>query len=181
MRRAVRILVVCAALALSAAAASAQTIQITPLARDGRVLVSFRLTDSFTDALREAIHSGTNITFSYEVELRRSTALWLDRTMNSAMVTASVRYDNLTRKYHYTRMFNGKTEGVPDQTDSYDVVRDWLTQFEKLPLFASAALERNAEYYVRVRAHTTPRNNTFVWPWKQHDVMAQVKFTFLPH
>ena len=97
------------------------------------------------------------------------------------MVTASVRYDNLTRKYHYTRMFNGKTQDAPDQTDSYDVVRDWLTLFDKLPLFASASLERNAEYYVRVRAHTTPRNETFVWPWKQHDVMAQVKFTFLPH
>ena len=180
MRRALRLIVVLVIVALQAAAAAAQTVQITPLVRDGRVHVSFRLADSFNDSVKQAIHSGTNITFFYEVELRRQAALWLDRTMNSALVAASVRFDNLTRKYQYTLMFNGRTEKV-DQTDSYDVVREWLTEFDKLPLFNSASLERNVEYYVRVRAHTTLRNATSVWPWKQHDVMAQVKFTFLPH
>ena len=180
MNRASRLLLVALIVLLQAAAAAAQTIQITPLARDGRLLVSFRLTDSFNDDVRAGIHSGMNITFYYHVELRRSTTLWVDRTMDSAIVTASVRFDNLTGKYQYTRMFNGRTELV-DQTDNYDVVRQWLTDFDKLPLFNSGTLERNGEYYVRVRAHTTPRNATFVWPWKQHDVMAQVKFTFLPH
>jgi uncharacterized protein DUF4390 len=180
MTRLVRIPLALAFALLLHTAAAAQTIQITPLARDGRVLVTFKLTDSFNDDVKAAIHSGMNITFYYEVELRRSTTLWVDRTMDSAVVSASVRYDTLTRKYHYTLMFNGKTERV-ETTDSYDSVREWLTDFQKLSLFNSNALERNAEYYVRVRAHTLPRNESFVWPWKQHDVMAQVKFTFLPH
>jgi hypothetical protein len=164
---------------LHAADSAAQTIQITPLARDGQLLVTFALTDGFDDEVRAAIHSGMNITFQYQVDLRRSTTLWLDRTIASAMVSASVRYDTLTRKYHFTRMLDGRTE-IADSTDSYDIVRRWLTDFEKLPLFNSNTLERNTEYYVRVRATKSPRNASFIWPWAAHDVMGQVKFTFLP-
>ncbi len=160
--------------------AAAQTIKITPLAREGHVLVSFRLADALNDQVRAAIESGMNITFMYEVELRRSTALWVDRTMDEAVVSVSVRYDTLTRQYSVREMHDG---GTVDSRilDSYEDVRKRLTEFEKLPLFKSSTLERNAEYYVRVRAHTMPRNDSFVWPWKQHDVMGQVKFTFLPH
>lgn len=166
---------------LHAAAAGAQTIQITPLTREGHVNVSFRLLDGFNEDVKAAIHSGMNITFFYDIELRRSTTLWVDRTMASAVVSTSVRYDTLTRQYHMAEMHDGRT--VDSRIlDSYDDVRKRLSEFEKLPLFKSATLERNAEYYVRVRARTTlPRNESFVWPWKQHDVMGQVKFTFLPH
>ncbi len=177
MRRALAIAV--AIVLLHAAAAAAQTITITPLARDGQLLVTFTLTDGFDDEVRAAIHSGMNITFQYQVDLRRSTTLWLDRTIASAVVSAGVRYDTLTRKYHFTRMQDGRTVYAND-TDSFDVVRQWLTDFDKLALFNSAALERNTEYYVRVRATKSPRNSSFIWPWAAHDVMGQVKFTFLP-
>lgn len=171
---------VAAVVLLTATSAAAQTIQITPLARDGHLHVSFKLTDGFNEDVRAAIHSGMNITFQYQVDLRRSTTLWIDRTIASAVLSASVRYDTLTRKYYYTRMHDGRTE-FTEMTDSYDVVRQWLTDFDKLPLFMSSTLERNAEYYVRVRATKSPRNSSFIWPWAGHDVMGQVKFTFLPH
>jgi hypothetical protein len=58
-------------------------------------------------------------------------------------------------------------------------VRDWLTSFDKLSLFSNADLEPNAEYYLRVRARTSPRNATFVWPWQNSDVAGLAKFTFL--
>ena len=45
-----------------------------------------------------------------------------------------------------------------------------MTSFDRLPLFSSGNLEPNGEYYLRVRAHTTPRNATFVWPWQGTDV-----------
>lgn len=165
---------------LGTASAVAQTIKITPLAREGHVLVTFRLADGLSDQVRAAIDSGMNITFQYDVELRRSTTLWVDRTMASAVVSASVRYDTLTRQYHIREMHDGRTIRSTI-VDSFDEVRKQLTEFEKLPLFKSSTLERNAEYYVRVRAHTMPRNDSFVWPWAQHGVMGQVKFTFLPH
>jgi len=156
-----------------------QTLRVAPLTRDGQVLVSFQLGDVFTDELKAALHSGLTISFVYKIDLKRSAAGWLDRTIASAAVTASVRYDNLTRRYTVTRAVDGRTESVRP-TDREEDVRGWLTtDFERLPLFRNAKLEPNSEYYVRVRAHTTPRNATFLWPWDGHDVSALAKFTFI--
>ena len=165
--------------ALTATVGAAQTLQVTPLPRDGRVLVSFKLADAFTDEIRAAIHSGLTISFVYRVDLKRSSALWLDATLASAEVAATVRYDNLTRIYHVTRMLDGRIERA-QTTEREEDARAWLTaDFDKLPLFSSATLEANSESYVRVRAHTTPRNASFVWPWERHDVTGQAKFTFV--
>jgi hypothetical protein len=170
-----------AALLLAAATmvGAAQAIQVTPLVRDGQVYVSFQLSDAFeTEELRDAIHSGLKITFVYDVELRRSAAGWLHRTIQSSTVSASVRYDNLARRYHVTLNADGRTEDARTLDRESDA-REWLTRFDRLDLFHNARLEPNAEYYVRVRARTTPRNASFVWPWQGTDVSALAKFTFL--
>ena len=158
--------------------AAAQTIQVTPLTRDDRVLVSFRLSDAFTEEVRSAVHSGLTITFIYDVELKRGASLWLDRTIAASTVSAGVRFDNLSRRYHVTRRWDGRMERV-EVLDREEDVRDWLTSFEKLSLFSNTTLEANAEYYLRVRARTTPRNAAFVWPWQGSDVAGLAKFTFL--
>ena len=151
---------------------------MTPLVRDGSVIVSFELSNAFSDEVRTAIHSGLEITFVYGVELKRSSTLWLDRTISATTITAGVRFDNLTRKYHVTRKADGRIDAV-EVLDREEDVRALLTSFDRLPLFSSAALEPNGEYYLRVRAHTTPRNATFVWPWQGTDVAGQAKFTFI--
>lgn len=156
-----------------------QTLQVAPLARDGQVLVSFKLAEDPTDDIRAAIHSGLTISLVYKVDLRRSSPAWFDRTISSAVVTATVRYDNLTRRYSVTRMIDGHIDRA-DTIDREEAAWAWLTsQFEKLPLFRSVSLETNGEYYVRVRAHTTPRNMSFVWPWQADDVVGLAKFTLV--
>jgi hypothetical protein len=170
-------LIVAILVALSVVVCTAQTVQVTPLAKDGRVLVTLRMSDVFTDEVRAAMHSGLRITFVYDVELKRSTALWVDRTMASTTVTATVEYDILTRRYLATRREDGRMEKA-ETLDKEDAARVWLTEFEKLPLFTSATLEPNTEYYLRVRAHTMPRNASFVWPW-EGGVAGLAKFTYL--
>lgn len=164
-------------LALGAGSALAQRLEVTPLTRDDRVLVSFRLTDVFTEDVQAAVHSGLTITFVYDAELRRSATLWFDRTIESSRVVATVKYDPVTRTYLVTRRADGRMERA-ETLDSEEAVRAWLTDFEKLPLFSSQSLEANAEYYVRIRAHTSPRNAAFVWPWGG-DIAGLAKFTFL--
>jgi hypothetical protein len=94
-------------------------------------------------------------------------------------VRATVKYDNLTRRYQMTRTVDGRMERA-DTTDNEAVAWSWLTaQFDRLPLFRSLALESNSEYYVRVRAHTAPRNASFVWPWQGDDVVGLMKFTLI--
>ncbi len=156
-----------------------QILQVAPLARGDEVLVSFKLAQEPTEEIRNAIHSGLTVSLVYKVDLRRSSAVWFDRTIASTVVTATVRFDNLTRKYAVTRTVDGRTDRA-DSIEREDAAWSWLTdQFERMPLFRSAPLEVNAEYYVRIRAHTTPRIMSFVWPWQADDVVGLAKFTFM--
>lgn len=157
--------------------ASAQTLSVTPLAKDGRILVTMRMTDVFSEEVRNAIHSGLRVSFVYDVELKRNTALWVDRTLATARITATIEYDILTQRYMATRGEDGRMERV-ETIETEAQARAWLTEFDKLPLFSSAALEGNTDYYLRVRAHTTPRNQSFVWPW-EGGIAGLAKFTFL--
>src|ERR1043165_9668201 len=50
---------------------SAQILQVTPLPRDGEVLVSFKLDEAMTDDIKAAIQSGLTVKFSYHVRLVR--------------------------------------------------------------------------------------------------------------
>ena len=93
-----------------AAVCSAQSVQVTPLAKDGRILVTLRINDVFTEEVRTARHCGLRITFVYDIELKRSTALWVDRTLAAASVTATIEYDILTRRYLATRREDGRLE-----------------------------------------------------------------------
>src|SRR3954451_1023777 len=170
-------LVLLAALALGGQ--GTQTLQVVPLPRDGEVLVSFKLDEALTDDIRAAIQSGLTVKFVYKVELRRSSAAWVDRTIASAVVGASVKFDNLTRRYSVTRTLGGSIDWA-DTTLREDEAWRWLTSdFARLSLFRGVALEANAEYYVRVRANASPRNAAFLWPWAADDAVGLAKFTFM--
>lgn len=164
---------------LLSAAQGLRAVDVVPLPRDGEVLVSFKLNDSLTDEIRTAIKSGLTIKFVYKVDLRRSSALWVDRTIASAVVAATLRYDTLTREYHVARALDGRTAWA-DVTTREDVAWSALTRdFARLSLFRGVALESNAEYYVRVRANASPRNASFIWPWAGDDAVGHAKFTFM--
>jgi hypothetical protein len=162
-----------------AAAAGDDEISVRSLTRDGRILVSFQLNSAYSDELRAAIRSGLPATITYDVVLRRGTLLWFDRTIARATVTAGVRFDNLTRQHQLSRTIDGRGE-EPRMTEDEDVVRAWMTDFKLLPLFSTASLEPNAEYYVKVGARTRPRVNRFLfWPWEQEAATGYHRFTFV--
>ena len=61
-----------------------------------------------------------------------------------------------------------------------EAVWAWLTnQFDKLPLFRSLRAREQRRGTTCVRAHSTPRNMSFVWPWQADDVVGLAKFTFM--
>jgi len=174
--RVFRIFVIVVALAgIARADAPASDISVTPIARDGQVVVSFEMTDAFTPEVSDAIQSGLSTTFSYDLELRRNGLL--DRTVASVTISATVRFDNLTRRYQMSRTVDGRLEDARP-TEEQAAVRAWMTRFDRMPLSATASLETNGEYSVRVRAHTRPHNTWFFWPWTG-TALGQAKFTFI--
>ena len=177
-RSGVRIGVLTFVLALSAVTAVlAEGVRIIPLVRDDAVLVSFELTDGYTPEVKDAVHSGLKTTFTYTVELRQDVPAWVDRTIATSVITNSVQYDNLTRRAMLTRTLDGHIDSV-ETTEDEAVIRQWMTTFQKMPLFKTAELEQNREYYVRVRATARPTNGSMLWPWGS-GISGITKFTFL--
>lgn len=161
-----------------AAPLAADDIRVTPLVREGEVLLSFSAPEAVTAELREAIRSGLVVTFTYDISLRQDGFLWFDRTLARVEIAASVRYDNLTRNYHVSRMAAGKV--TASQTSaSEDETRAWLTDFDRLKPFSSGGLEPNAEYAVEVRARISPRTAWHLWPWGRDDARGSASFTYI--
>jgi len=174
----VRRILVALFLAISVATVYAtEGVRIVPLVRDDAVLVSFELTDGYTPEVKDAVHSGLKTTFTYTVELRQDVPAWVDRTIATSVITNTVQYDNLTRRATLTRTLDGHVESTAT-TEDEAVMRQWMTTFQKMPLFKTAELEQNREYYVRVRATARPANGSMLWPWGS-GISGITKFTFL--
>jgi len=153
-------------------------VRIVPLVRDGQVLVTFELPDGYTEEVRAAIHSGLRTTFTYTVDLRVEVPAWADRTIETATVTSLAKYDNLTRRHTIERTLDGRVL-ESRVTEDEAVVRQFLTGFQRLPLFRTSKLEANREYYVRVRATARPSSGSILWPFGS-GVTGLAKFTFIP-
>jgi uncharacterized protein DUF4390 len=154
---------------------AADSIRITPIMREKKVLVSFELTDAYDEAVRQSISSGLRTTFSYDVALR--VVAWVDRTIATAVVSTSDQYDNLTRQHRLTRTVDGRVEDAM-VTDDESVAREWLTTWKRLQLCDTAKLDATRDYYVRVSARARPSGGTLLG-WASA-ITGQTKFTFIP-
>jgi hypothetical protein len=54
-----------------------------------------------------------------------------------------------------------------------------MTTFERVPLQPGEPLEPNADYYVRVRLHASPKRTFSLWPWGRDDGSGRADFTFI--
>jgi hypothetical protein len=170
-------LLVLVASADAAYAQGQQTLRVQPLVKDEQVLVSFELVNGLTDEVKAAIQSGLTTTFTYAVELRMDVPAWVDRTIGTATVTSSVEYDNLKRQYMLGLRIDGRTEESRTTADE-NVVRQWMTMFNRVGLFKTSILEPNRDYYIRVSASARPSNGSIFWPFAT-GISAQGKFTFI--
>lgn len=156
-----------------------EDVDVTTLARDGYILVSLELSGAYTDETRDAVASGLEAAFTFDIELRQAVVFWPDRTVDRALVRASVRYDGLSGQYRVARVVDGEVEEVR-VVEEEAVVRELVTSLERLPLFPTRVLETNGDYHVRVRVHARPRTAWFRWPWDRAAALGRASFTFLP-
>ena len=177
MNRRVRAVLMVALVSAGTMVTAVESLRIVPIVRDEQVVVSFSLSDVFNEQVREAIASGLRTTFTYDVELRMIVPAWVDRTVATAVVSASDQYDNLTRRHSLSRAIDGR---VVDAivTEDEAVVRAWLTELTRVPLVHTSRLDPRREYYVRVAARKSP-NGASMLGWATA-ISGQARFTFIP-
>lgn len=169
----------CAAAVLLASATlqAADAVRVIPVVHGDRVLITYDLRDGFTPEVQEAIASGLRTTFTYTVELRMEVPVWVDRTIDSAVVTCSDDYDNLTRRHSLVRTLDGRVEDAV-VSDDIAFVKKWMTTADRLPLFKTSRLEPNHDYYVRISVQARPRGGSLLAFGNAASGIA--KFTFIP-
>lgn len=156
----------------------AERIDVTPVVADGQVVASFTAPSAYSDDTEEVVRSGLLVTFTYSVALRRSSNIWLDETLGTATVASSVKFDNLLGVYQVSKLADGQVVWSKQTRDGAQV-RQWMTTFEKVTLVPRAPLEPNAEYYVQVRLHTSPKRTLSLLPWSGEAASGRADFTFI--
>ena len=158
--------------------AVAERIDVTPVVANDRVLASFSTPSSYAADANEIVKSGLLLTFTYTVELRRPSAIWFDRTLATVMVASSVKFDNLTGVYQVSKLVGSRVTWS-EQTRHDAEVRQWMTSFADVALVSPVMLEPNAEYYVQVRMHASPKRTFSLWPFSGDTASGRADFTVI--
>jgi hypothetical protein len=175
---AARLATLAAGLATTAAVLhAAETLRIVPITSEDTVVVSFELSDAYSEEIRQAISSGLRTQFTYDIELRMVVPAWVDRTVATAVVNTIDQYDNLTRRHSLSRTVDGRVQDAA-VTEDDAVARKWLTTLTRLPLIETKKLDPNRDYYIRISARARPHGGSLIG-WASA-ITGQAKFTLIP-
>ena len=167
------------ALALSSTISAAEIVELVPVIRSEGILVSFSVENAFDEDIAQAIDSGLEVSFRYNVELKRVRRAWLDKREASRRIQTTVAYDNLTKRYSLTREIDGEIDAT-ELVDNPDAMRRFMTSFESLLLFDVSSMEPNEEYYLRVNGVMRVTNVLLLIPWNVGADWREAHFTYLP-
>lgn len=135
--------------ALSASAKEAELADIV-LAEDGEsLLVSFRVTECFTDEMNKAIESGINTTFTYFVGLYEKKNMWRDRKISVMKLSRSIKYDSLKKIYELR--FAGQSNKTVTVKD-FEEAKDRMASVKRLRVTPLANLDQGNRYQLRLMA-----------------------------
>jgi hypothetical protein len=166
--------------AFGAAPAGAAAIEeLVPVVRSEGIFVSFRVAEAFDEEIERAIATGLPVEFRYNVELRRPRGLWLDGQVARRVVSTTVTYDNLTKRYKLSREIDGKIDASEVAEDS-ETMRRFMTTFASLRLFDLSDLEPNDSYSLRVRGVMRERNLLHLIPWDVGTGWKEARFAYVP-
>ena len=157
-------------------AAADDPIKVTPVVAERAVSVSFAAPAVFSDDMRAVVQTGLPVTFTYTIELKRP-SFFIDDTLLRATVTSAVKLDTLTGFYQVSKS-HGERVIWSERTQDEAQVRAWMTTFDNVRV-EPAVLEANADYYVRVRLHASPRRTFSLWPFGRDDGSGRADFTVI--
>lgn len=132
--------------------------------RNGRISVSFDLTDAFdAPELRQAIESGLPTLLRYEIVLIRKYPNWFDDTVATSEIEVIATYNSVTREY----LLNYRRDRrlVRSQVlSSLEELKRRMTTIAEPELFGTEG-RKPWKLRVRVRAELMRRYLWYVIPW----------------
>ncbi len=160
-------------------ASAAEIVDLIPVIKRDGLMVSFRLTDAFSDDIERAVASGLPVSFRFTVQLKKVRTAWPNRKVATRLVRTTVIYDNLTKRYKLSREIDGEID-VTEAVNDPEEMRRFMITIESLELFDVSLLEPNGEYYLRVKGVIKDRNLFLFIPWDIASGWKKAYFTYLP-
>ncbi|HSF16817.1 MAG TPA: DUF4390 domain-containing protein [Vicinamibacteria bacterium] len=162
----------------SISAPAAEIKDLVPVVRGERIFVSFRLDQAFTEEIEHAIATGLEVSFRYNVQLKRVRGIWFDREVAARQIVTTVAYDNLTKRYSFTREIDGEIDATDVASDA-ETMRRFMTRFDSLGMFDVSLMEPNGEHYLRVNGVIRERNLLLLIPWDVGAGWKEAHFTYV--
>jgi hypothetical protein len=166
-------------LTLGLPAWGAEIRELVPVIRQDKIIVSFRMTEAFSEEVERSVASGLPVTFRYTVELKRVRTVWLNQKVTTRHIHTTVTYDNLTERYKLSREIDGEIDAT-DVVSDVEAMRRFMVTVESVELFDTSLLEPNGEYYLRVKGIVRDRNLFLFIPWDVGSGWEKQYFTYLP-
>jgi hypothetical protein len=166
-------------LALEVPLWGAEIVELRSVVRRDKILVSFQMTDAFSEEVERAVESGLPVSFRFIVQLKKVRTVWLNKKVTTREIRTTVTYDNLTERYKLSLEIDGEIQAT-DVVSDPEAMRRFMVTIESLELFEPSILEPNGEYYLRVKGVIRDRNLFLFVPWDVGTGWTKRYFTYLP-
>ncbi len=114
------------------------------------ILLYFRVANTFSPEIQEAVKSGIPTTFSYFITLEKIRSFWRgNKTVADITLTHEIKYNRLKKEFTVTRSWEDDT---PIFTADFADARRLMTEIHGFRLFPVDRLEKGSQYRVCVKA-----------------------------
>ncbi len=117
--------------------------------KEDALLISFRVTDCFTDKMIQAIKNGVNTRFVYLIRLYKVRRWWKDKKIADIKVCHTIHYDSIKKVYHL-RLSEENKKRMPIK--DLEEAKKILARISNLRIIDIKELKKDQEYQIRVKA-----------------------------
>ncbi len=117
--------------------------------KEDALLISFRVTDCFTDKMIQAIKNGVNTRFVYLIRLYKVRRWWKDKKIADIKVCHTIHYDSIKKVYHL-RLSEENKKRMPIK--DLEEAKKILARISDLRIIDTKELQKDQEYQIRVKA-----------------------------
>lgn len=111
--------------------------------------VSFRLADCFTPKMEEAIQNGVPTRFRIIVAIEKPSLMLVKSEVVEFVFEHKIKYNRINNEFQVHLPEHPEKVLV---TGSFDEAKKWMSTVENLPIIPTVRLQKDQEYYLKVKA-----------------------------
>lgn len=113
------------------------------------LLTYFTVENAFTPKTEQAARNGILTSFTFYVNLYKTTSNLFDKKIADIRISSAVKYNSLTKEYVVTRPWKDEK---PVTTKSFEEAKAWMTEVDNLSVLPLDQLVKGDKYQIRIKA-----------------------------